>query len=202
MATKIIELREYVYFKSIKKFVSKLHLFTVGMLIVSAISLYGFYSFIDSKKEQLSAIVQPILPKSFEERLVDYIMSNSNMEYTTAHKLAHSILLNSEAHNIPVNLVLGVIKVESNFKQYAISNAGALGFMQVMPRWHYDKIAKMEDKNIYSPHTNTALGTKILHDCLKKHKSVKMALQCYNGNQSDETMTYANKVLKAVPVSI
>jgi soluble lytic murein transglycosylase-like protein len=52
-------------------------------------------------------------------------------------------------------LVLGLIQVESGFKKYAVSSAGARGFMQVMPFWV--KVVGRSDDNLFHLRTNSAL---------------------------------------------
>ena len=57
-------------------------------------------------------------------------------------------------------LVLGLIQVESGFKKYAVSSAGARGFMQVMPFWI--RIIGRHDDNLFHLRTNLRYGCTIL----------------------------------------
>jgi soluble lytic murein transglycosylase-like protein len=78
-------------------------------------------------------------------------------------------------------LVLAVINVESNFRKYAVSGAGARGFMQVMPFWT-DLIGKPGD-NLFSLRTNLRYGCVILKHYLAVEKgNVERALARYNGS--------------------
>ena len=74
-------------------------------------------------------------------------------------------------------LVLGLIQVESNFRKYAISSAGARGYMQVMPFWL--KVMNRPDDNLFHLRTKDRKSTRlnsshvsISYDvfCLKKKK--------------------------------
>ncbi len=184
-------------------FISKMKLFYIGMSLLLSVSFFSFVQFLEAHQSQFIETVKSFQPTSFESRLIDYIIkSNPRLSREVAEELAHSMIVASQENRIPINLMIGLMKVESGFDQYAISNAGALGFMQVMPRWHYDKIGKAEDKNIYSPATNVKVGSTVLRDCMNKFKQVDNALQCYNGSNNDPTKKYANKVFGAVPRAI
>ncbi|HSG58242.1 MAG TPA: lytic transglycosylase domain-containing protein [Woeseiaceae bacterium] len=78
-------------------------------------------------------------------------------------------------------LVLAVIDVESNFDRYAISVAGALGLMQVMPFWR-EEIGRPGD-NLNHIETNLRYGCTILKYYLDKEQGdLQRALGRYNGS--------------------
>jgi len=78
-------------------------------------------------------------------------------------------------------LVLGLIEVESGFKKYAISRAGARGYMQVMPFW-VNEIGMPKD-NLFHLRTNLRYGCTILRHYLKIEKGdLYRALGRYNGS--------------------
>lgn len=89
-------------------------------------------------------------------------------------------------------LVLAVIEVESNFDRYAISVAGALGLMQVMPFW-LDEIGRQDD-NLLHVDTNLRYGCTILKFYLdKENGDLRRALGRYNGSLGKRR--YPNKVI-------
>ena len=78
-------------------------------------------------------------------------------------------------------LVLAVIQVESNFRKYAVSTAGARGFMQVMPFW-VDVIGT-KDHNLFHLRTNLRYGCLILRHYLDIERgNLTRALGRYNGS--------------------
>ncbi len=78
-------------------------------------------------------------------------------------------------------MVLGLVEVESGFKKYAISRAGARGFMQVMPFW-VKQIGRKED-NLFHLRTNLRYGCTILRLYLDMEKgNLFRALGRYNGS--------------------
>jgi len=89
-------------------------------------------------------------------------------------------------------LVLSVIEVESNFDRYAVSVAGALGLMQIMPFW-LDEIGRPDD-NLLHIDTNLRYGCTILRFYLdKENGDLRRALGRYNGSLGKRK--YPNKVI-------
>jgi soluble lytic murein transglycosylase-like protein len=78
-------------------------------------------------------------------------------------------------------LVLGVIEVESGFRKYAVSRAGARGYMQVMPFWV--KVVGSRGDNLFHLRTNLRYGCVILRHYLDMEKGDYFrALGRYNGS--------------------
>lgn len=91
-------------------------------------------------------------------------------------------------------LVLGIIEVESAFRKYAVSSAGARGYMQIMPFW-IDVIGRPED-NLFHLRTNLRYGCTILRHYLDIEKGdLFRALGRYNGSLGKAT--YPNLVRAA-----
>jgi len=78
-------------------------------------------------------------------------------------------------------LVLGLIEVESGFRKYAISEAGARGYMQVMPFWVRD--IGSSGQNLFHLSTNLRYGCTILRYYLDmENGDLYRALGRYNGS--------------------
>ena len=78
-------------------------------------------------------------------------------------------------------MVLGLIQVESGFRKYAVSSAGARGYMQVMPFWV--KLIGGKDNNLFHLRTNLRYGCTILRHYLDIEKGdIYRALGRYNGS--------------------
>jgi soluble lytic murein transglycosylase-like protein len=78
-------------------------------------------------------------------------------------------------------LVLGVLEVESGFRKYAVSKAGARGYMQVMPFWV--KVIGRRTDNLFHLRTNLRYGCVILRHYLDMEKGDYFrALGRYNGS--------------------
>ncbi|MDY6829576.1 MAG: lytic transglycosylase domain-containing protein [Pseudomonadota bacterium] len=92
----------------------------------------------------------------------------------TAHQEAHRM-------ELPPELILALIEVESAFDRFAVSRAGAQGLMQVMPFWKQE-IGRPAD-NLTQVETNLRYGTAILAHYLKRENgNLHRALARYNGS--------------------
>jgi soluble lytic murein transglycosylase-like protein len=104
-------------------------------------------------------------------------------------KLVH---LEATRADLAPELILAVIETESNFDQYAISVAGAIGVMQIMPFW-LDEIGRPDD-NLLHLDTNLRYGCTILKFYLdKENGDLRRALGRYNGSLGKRK--YPNKVI-------
>jgi soluble lytic murein transglycosylase-like protein len=96
--------------------------------------------------------------------------------------------------DLPPELVLAVIEVESRFDRFAVSRVGAQGLMQVMPFWKAE--LGREDDNLTDNATNLSYGCHILQYYLEREDgALHEALAAYNG--SSGRRTYSNKVRAA-----
>jgi soluble lytic murein transglycosylase-like protein len=78
-------------------------------------------------------------------------------------------------------MVLGLIQVESGFKKYSVSAAGARGYMQVMPFWV--RLIGSKDSNLFHMRTNLRFGCTILRHYLDiENGDIYRALGRYNGS--------------------
>jgi len=135
---------------------------------------------------------QKELPKNFS------LTANQKKFDPTIRKIA-------KFYKLPHTLVHAVITAESSYNPDAISKAGAVGLMQLMP----ETAKQYGVRNRRDPKDNIFGGSRYLHYLLKLYKgNLKLALAAYNagegtvkkyGNQIPpykETKNYVNKVIK------
>ena len=121
-----------------------------------------------------------------EARLRPYIKdSHSRLE------LLKHVYLESRRVDVPPELVLAVIHIESHFDHFAISRVGARGLMQIMPFW-LNEIGRPED-NLFNIATNLRFGCTILrHYIDKEDGDIARALARYNGSRGQRV--YPDKI--------
>jgi soluble lytic murein transglycosylase-like protein len=105
---------------------------------------------------------------------------------TFAHGAGHQLGLD------PL-LIIAVMAVESRFNPIAESVAGAKGLMQVIPKYHAEKLQEFGgEQAVFDPETNILVGSQILKEYLRRTGSMNAALQMYAGaaaNDGDDAYT-------------
>ncbi|MCC6611162.1 MAG: lytic transglycosylase domain-containing protein [Burkholderiales bacterium] len=93
-------------------------------------------------------------------------------------------------------LILAVMAVESSLNPIAESEYGAKGLMQVVPRFHLDKLAYHGGEgSVLDPRTNIRVGAEILRDYIQRAGDLRTGLQMYAGAVEDAASQYAQRVL-------
>lgn len=110
----------------------------------------------------------------------------------------------ADKHQVDPQLIHAVIKVESDYQQFARSNKGAMGLMQLMPETARD----MQVRNPYDPRENIHGGTKYLRFLLDTFNGdLELSLAGYNAGENAvmryggippyyETKNYVRKVME------
>jgi soluble lytic murein transglycosylase len=110
--------------------------------------------------------------------------------------IANSVYEESQKYAIDYRLVLAVMKVESNFKNEAISRKGARGLLQIKPSLakYIVKDAGMEAEEIISlhePEKNIKIGVNYLSKLIDMFENLTSALHAYNVGPSKAKKTGA-----------
>ena len=115
----------------------------------------------------------------------------------------------SEEYGVPKNLIMAIIKAESNFRKDALSQKNAKGLMQIMDEtgaWCANKIG-ISDPDLFDVETNIRIGTFYVSYLLDKYDgNEKTAVAAYNAGQGnvskwlkDETLSSDGKNLSKIP---
>ena len=151
---------------------------------------------IDSVRNALSAAIRSSAPPTLEfpdtESRLAYLRWLGEMSQRLKRKipghqerleLLQTVWYESKRAGLDVSLVLGLIQVESNFRKWAISSAGARGLMQVMPFW--TRVIGDGDANqLFKMQPNLRFGCVILRHYLDRERGdLFMTLGRYNGSR-------------------
>ncbi|MBI5411241.1 MAG: lytic transglycosylase domain-containing protein [Nitrospirae bacterium] len=119
-------------------------------------------------------------------------------------ELEQAIVRHAQRHNLEPALLRAVIKAESDFDPGAVSRAGAVGLMQLMPH----TAMRLAVRDSYDPEENIGGGARHLRDLLDRFQgNLTLALAAYNAGEHvveryqavppfDETRVYVAKVLR------
>ncbi len=169
--------------------------FLVLTALISAPAYAG-----EQKYEPLSASVSALMHRSITDTGMPRLTFDDEMDAAVwladmSTRLGKYIPDEAERHEFLVHvhyeatragldpqLVLAIIHVESAFRKYAISKAGARGYMQVMPFW-VGLIGDQDGHNLFDPRTNLRYGCVILRHYLDiEQGNLFRALGRYNGS--------------------
>lgn len=100
-----------------------------------------------------------------------------------------------EQHRVDPLLILAVMAIESRYNPVAESTMGARGLMQVIPRYHPEKLEPHGGElALLEPAVNIQVGAQILREYTRRFGDLETALQMYAGALDEPTSQYANKV--------
>ena len=114
---------------------------------------------------------------------------------TERQEFLQTVWYEARRAGLSLSLVLGLIQTESAFRKYAISSAGARGYMQVMPFWTRT-IGDGDTSKLFHMQTNLRFGCVILRYLLDRERGdVFMGLGRYNGSRGQSA--YPNAVMQS-----
>ena len=135
--------------------------------------------------------------RSLETHVKDWIQKSypKAVSAREAAEISREIIKTSIQSSLKVDLLVGLVAVESGFNPRAMSPSGAKGLTQVVPRWHK---AKIRGRNLHDPKVAIEVGAKVLRDCMDKGKTTARALACYSGYTGTAVAKYKADVFAKI----
>lgn len=128
--------------------------------------------------------------------VTEYLSRRYRVAGTAVEPLVYAARTAGARLRLDPMLIVAVMAVESGFNPFAESPMGAQGLMQVIPRYHQDKLeALASGGSLLDPQVNVQVGAKVLKESISRAGSIEAGLQQYAGAVSDEEGLYAAKVL-------
>ena len=138
--------------------------------------------------------VSPMLSPQMQAAL-DYVKRRYRVSQDALLPVFQTAEIVGKERRIDPLLIVAIIGIESRFNPFAESHMGAQGLMQVMPRFHLDKLPKdAGDNPFFDPLLNIKVGAHVLEEAIKRQGGLVAGLQSYAGSSSP-TNGYADKVL-------
>lgn len=123
--------------------------------------------------------------------MTSYIMETFGKSKALALRIVNSVYREAAHHNVSPLLAMAIIEKESRFQPEAVNPSGATGLMQVIRRFHLDKLKNEQPQALQNPETNIRVGVAVLKDYLALNGGdVRRALTQYSGG----ARTYASQV--------
>lgn len=142
---------------------------------------------LDKKESDTMTAYNPI-----ERGALKIANAYSTINYPEALDLLNVVYREAPSNGFKPEFILGVILSESTFKRFVVSHAGAKGYMQVIPKWHRDRL---KGRSVFDTVANVEAGTGFLRECISRKGNLHGGLACYNGSDSRASSDrYNNKV--------
>ena len=195
--------------RSVRKIVSIMALAaSVAALALIVESHYGHWLFGDSLQQPYAAqsaagaglgtdatALTPLEENRYRV-LSEYVAKRYRVSQDMAFDLVGLAYKAGKELQLDPLLIIAVISVESGFNPIAESVAGAKGLMQIIPKYHGDKLEEFGGPGaVFDPATNIQVGAQILKEYIRRTGNVGIGLQMYAGALGDDGDQYTNKVL-------
>jgi soluble lytic murein transglycosylase-like protein len=167
-------------------------------LISNALPALGMQS--DSGPSALGGgSADPAVVDTVHEReqraLAEYISRRWRIAETAAIEFVSIAYRAGKRYSVDPVLILSVMAIESRYNPVAESVVGAKGLMQIIPKYHLDKLVDHGgEEALLDPEVNIHVGAQILREYYRRLGDQQAALQKYAGAFDEPSSRYAAKV--------
>ncbi len=179
---------------------------TLGLLLHERYGMDWLQSAYAVMQDEASAVSKLVLQQpappvvnpdaTRQQALAEFLAKRYKVSQDVTLELVEIAHAEGQASGLDPLLIMAVIAIESRYNPIAESVAGAKGLMQIIPKYHGDKLAEFGgEKAVYDPESNIRVGARILKEYLSRTGNLSIALQMYAGALGDDNDTYTNKVL-------
>ena len=143
----------------------------------------------------------PAVVEAMQEReqraLAEYIARRWRIAESAATSFVSAAYRAGKQHSVDPVLILSVMAIESRYNPVAESVVGAKGLMQIIPKYHLDKLLNHGgEEALLDPEVNIQVGAQILREYYRRLGDQEAALQRYAGAFDEPTSRYAAKVFE------
>jgi len=144
-----------------------------------------------------ASIADPLAEAGPEPRAIaEYLSKRYRVAIEAMEEYVHVAYAAGRRNGLDPLLILAVVSVESSFNPVAESDMGAKGLMQVIPKYHEQKLVDHGGVDaILDPSININVGSQILKEYIRQTGSVESGLQFYNGAPFDLSGQYSQRVM-------
>jgi soluble lytic murein transglycosylase-like protein len=130
-----------------------------------------------------------------QRTLTEFIAKRYRVSDTAVAAYVAAAYRAGEQHSVDPILILAIMAIESRYNPVAESTVGAKGLMQVLPKYHLDKLLDHGgEEALLEPDVNIQVGTQILREYQRRFRDTETALQMYAGAFDEPSGAYSAKV--------
>lgn len=148
-----------------------------GLAIGCTAVVHGFYSEPTTNYQKCSTEI-------FTEYEVphEYTAEGGKLDARTQRRAWYAC----QMYGVSYPMVLAMIEAETGYKNDSVSSAGAVGYMQVIPDWHKNRIDRLH-ADITNPVDNIVIGVDYIAELQKHCSNEHYLLMAYNMGLSEAT---------------
>lgn len=185
----------------VKRCVRNQVIFVTAGLLVAAALLFAFARILQTltppvPQPVVASIEQPEQKVEQRKRAITrYLAAKYRQQVKAVASYVELAFQEAAKHpDVTPELALAMMMKESSLRATVKSSYGAEGLMQVVRRWHPEKLGEKE--SLLDPRVNVRVGTQILQEYIRQKGHVEQALVKYSGNAKG----YAEFVLRQAAV--
>lgn len=147
--------------------------------------------------------MEPIAAEKEEERFMEYSVPDKFTAEGASFPadIQQYTYSTAKAYGVPYELILAMIETESSYNPNAVSGCNAVGYMQIIKKWHTDRMEKLGVEDLKDPESNILVGIDYIAELMEEYP-IEVALGIYNMGfdavdlwNSGVTTSYARKVM-------
>ena len=125
--------------------------------------------------------------------LTKYLARKYNQSLEGTHRIVQAAYHEGLQQGVPPLLILAMVEKESSLRPGIVNYYGAVGLMQVVPRYHQEKLVGLKNPaDLHEPEVNIRVGSRILAEYLKGSRgNMPTALARYSGGARDYALRVA-----------
>lgn len=141
----------------------------------------------------LTCMAEYMEPSAIEKAAaVNWVLSHSTADIKTAvaETIVEHVYYEASKFQIDPMMILGMMMTESGINPKARSREGAVGLLQVLPKYHRKEL---HGRSAYLPEVSIEVGVGIFNECLQRgNGNLLKSTKCYLGGKSNK---YLKKIL-------
>lgn len=138
------------------------------------------------------------VPSKPDDQLPDKVQAETDVQASEEVRASEDYITEiAISYGLDPEIVKALIEVESGGDPHAVGDSGeSLGLMQIQPRWHGERMARLGVTDLMDPYQNVVVGCAILSDLYDKYGNYEDALSVYNSGNTEDGKAYAERILR------
>lgn len=168
------------------------------VLVLCGMIISGIQQREDGKASEMIEVTEDVNRFDMEEVTVEPNPKFENIRFYDVpldESLQLFILMECDGYEFWPNIVLAMMDVECDFDTDAVSPNGAVGIMQVVERYHGDRMEILHCDNLFDPYQNIKVGMHYLAELWSEKQDICWVLMAYRHGRTDASLMYNSGIV-------